>query len=270
MDWRSAPALAIGLVAALGLGGCGALSVGEEQELGDEAARELRRKLDFVADPWVREYVEAIGAEVAAAAGPQPYTYRFHVVNDRDLNAFALPAGHIYVNTGVVLAASDVSELAGVMAHEVSHVALRHVARNYRRQRNTGVFYQLGALAAGLLVGGDVAAGGQMLGELAAVAFINTFTRSAEVEADAFAVELLPRAGYHPAGLVRFFQTLESRGRFDVPEFLSSHPATENRIEETSARLEAMALPEGLRVRDDGRLQIIQRRIDLLSGRAAL
>jgi len=259
--------LAMGL-AALWLAGCGALSVSEEQELGDEAARELRTHLDFVADPWVRDYVEAIGARVAGAAGPQPYTYRFHVVQDDDLNAFALPAGHIYINTGVVLASSDVSELAGVIAHEVGHVALRHVAHNYRRERNTGVFYQIGALALGLLVGGDVAAGGQMIGEVAAVAFMNTFTRAAEEEADRFAVEVLPRAGYHPAGLVSFFETLASQGDGHLPEFLSSHPATESRIEATAARVAAADLPPDLAVRDDGRLQIIQRRIQLLgSGR---
>lgn len=253
------------IVCAALLGSCGSLSVSEEQEIGDEAARELRRELEFVTDPWVHHYIEAIGAEIATAAGPSAYRYRFHVVQDASLNAFALPAGHIYVNTGIILAAANVSELAGVMAHEVGHVARRHVAHNYKRQRNTSVLYRLGAIAAGVLVGGNLARGGQMLGELAAVTFINTFTRQAEVEADAFAVEVLPRAGYHPAGLVSFFETLEKHKESYIPEFLSSHPTTENRVEATRARVEAAVLPPGLAVRDDGRLQLIQRRIELLS-----
>ena len=246
--------------------GCGTLSVGEEQKLGAEAARELRRELDFVTDARVREYVERIGAEIVAAAGPQPYDYRFHVVVDDSLNAFALPAGHIYVHTGILLEAADVSEVAGVIAHEVGHVALRHVARNYHRQRNTGVLYQVGALAAAIFVGGHAAAGGQMLGELAAVAYLNTFTRDAEVEADRFAVEVLPKAGYHPAGLLSFFRTLEAEGGAEAPGFLASHPATDDRIEQTQALVDGSVLTRELRVRDDGRLQIIQRRIELLTG----
>ena len=260
--------LAALLLAAAGLG-CGSLSVTEEQELGDEAARELRRELDFVSDPWIREYVETLGEEIAGASGPQPYAFRFHVVEDDSLNAFALPAGHIYIHTGIILAAADVSELAGVIAHEVGHVALRHVARNYRRQRNTSILYQIGALATGIFVGGDLARGGELLGEVAAVAYLNTFTRAAEEEADAFAVETLPRAGYHPNGLVSFFETLQASDDNHMPEFLSSHPTTDSRIEETAARVAEASLPPGLTVRDDGMLQIIQRRIELLSGEAA-
>ena len=153
------------------------------------------------------------------------------------------------------------------MGHEIGHVVLRHVAHNYNRQRNTGILYQLGALAAAIFVGGSAAAGGQMLGELAAVAYVNTFGRDAESEADRFAVEVLPKAGYDPAGLVSFFRTLEAQSDAHAPEFLSSHPATGNRIEHTEALLAATALPAGLRVHDDGRLELIQRRIELLSRR---
>lgn len=248
--------------------GCGTLSVPEEEELGAEAARDLRRQLDFVRDPYVLDYVEDIGRDILAAAGPQPYAYRFHVVEDDSLNAFALPAGYIYVHTGLILEAANVSELAGVMAHEVGHVVGRHVAENYNRQRNTGILYQIGALAAAIFVGGNAAAGGQLLGELAAVAYLNTFTREAEVEADAFAVEVLPRAGYDPRGLVSFFETLQAQGGDHVPAFLSSHPATEDRIENTRALIAETDLSGDLRVRDDGRLEIIQRRIELLTGRA--
>jgi predicted Zn-dependent protease len=262
---RTTARAALCLALPVALLACGTLSVREEEELGAEAARELRKQLDFVGDPYVVEYVEAIGAAVVAASGPQPYAFRFHVVEDDSLNAFALPAGGIYIHTGTILAAADVGELAGVIGHEVGHVVRRHVARNYARQRNTGILYQLASLAAAIFVGGSAAAGGQIVGELAAVAFVNTFTREAEEEADAFAVEVLPIAGYHPQGLVSFFETLQRQGGAHVPEFLASHPATENRIAHTAALIEAAELPEGLVVRDGGELQIIQRRIELLT-----
>lgn len=265
---RCAVLAVAGVCALSALTACATLSVPEEEKLGADAARELGRELDFVRDPWVVDYVEQIGRDLLVAAGPQPYAFRFYVVDDDTLNAFALPAGYVYIHTGVILEAANVSELAGVMAHEVGHVALRHVAENYNRQRTTGVLYQLGALAAAIFVGGNAAAGGQILGQLAAVAYLNTFSREAEAEADAFAVRVLPRAGYDPHGLVSFFETLRAQGQPQVPGFLSSHPATEERIESARALIAREDLPPDLRVRDDGRLEIIQRRIELLTGRA--
>ena len=248
---------------------CTTLSVPEEQKLGSEAARELRKQLDLVRDEWVIGYVNGIGREVVAASGPQPYPYEFYVVDDETLNAFALPAGYVYIHTAIILEAANVSELAGVMAHEVGHVALRHVAHNYNRKRNTSLLYNLFAVAVSLFVPGYAAAGGQLLGQLAAVAYVNQFTREAEAEADAFAVEVLPRAGYDPNGLVSFFETLREQGGPHVPEFLASHPATEHRIEDTRALISRSELPPGLKVSDGGELEIIQRRIELLTSAAS-
>src|SRR5262245_57421999 len=220
--------IALVAVVASGLPGCGTISVKDEEEIGAEEAKNLRRELDFITDPHVLAYVESIGGAIASAAGPQPYRFRFHVVEDSTLNAFALPAGHIYIHTGVILESANVSELAGVIGHEVGHVVCRHVAKNYNRQRNTGILYKVASLAAAIFIGGSAAVGGRMLGELAAVAYLNTFTREAEMEADQFAVEVLPRAGYDPSGLVTFFETLKAQGGAETPEFLSSHPATEH------------------------------------------
>jgi predicted Zn-dependent protease len=247
---------------------CGTLSLRQEEDLGEQSARELERQLDFVRDPWVVDYVGDIGREIVAASGPQPFEYTFRVVDDAELNAFALPAGYIYIHTAILLEAANVSEVAGVVAHEVGHVVRRHVARNYNRQRNTGLLYQLGAVAAAIFLGGNAAAGGQILGELAAVAYLNQFTREAEMEADAFAVEVLPLAGYDPNGLVSFFDTLRRSSGAHVPTFLASHPATEDRIQQTAALIAASPPPPGLRTSDGGHLELIQRRIQLLTGHA--
>jgi predicted Zn-dependent protease len=265
---RASAALVLAL--ALVPTGCGTLSVADEKELGDELAGEARRQLAFVREEVVVDYVEDIGRALVHAAGPQPFEYHFYVVDDPELNAFAMPAGHVYVQTGIILSAANVSELAGVMAHEVGHVALRHIARNYNKNRNAGILYQLGALVSSIFLPGPAAYGGQMLGQLAIVGVLNSFSREAESEADAFAVNAMPKAGLDPQGLVSFFQTLAEQdhgGR--PPEFLSSHPATADRIAATHRLIEQAQLPQGLRISDNGKLEIIQRRIHLLTERAA-
>jgi predicted Zn-dependent protease len=242
--------------------------VPEEQRLGEELRREVQRQLVFVNDPVVKDYVQQIGQQIVAAAGPQPFPYTFYVVEDEELNAFAMPAGYVYIHTGILLKARNVSELAGVIGHEVGHVALRHIAENYNKQRSAGLLQSALVVAGGLLGGQGGAAAANLLGGVGALAVINSFTREAEREADTFAVEVLPRAGYDPIGLVTFFETLRREGGARPPEFLSSHPAPEDRMESGRASIAAADLPPGLRVTDGGRLEIIQRRVRLLTGRA--
>jgi predicted Zn-dependent protease len=256
----------LALLVGLALPACAPLSVQEEQRLGYQMSRELRGQLVFVRDPVIARYVEDIGRQVLAASPPQPFEYHFYVVEDEDLNAFAAPAGHIYVHTGTVLAARNASELVGVIAHEIGHVAHRHIANNYNRQRNTGLAYQVGVLAGALLGGNLGASAAQLGGGLAATAYLNTFGREAEMEADAFAVDAMPPAGWDPNGLVSFFQTLQAEGGASVPTFLSSHPATADRIAATRARIAQRRSDRSLRVDDGGKLEIIQRRIEILTG----
>jgi predicted Zn-dependent protease len=245
---------------------CAPLSVREEQQLGKQMSRELRSQVVFVRDEIVNDYVQDIGSALIAAAGRQPFTYHFYVIEDEELNAFAAPAGYIYVHTGTILAAKDASELAGVIAHEVGHVAYRHVANNYNRQRNTSLAYRVGVLAAWAFGGGLGASAAQLGGGLAATAYLNQFGREAEMQADAFAVAVMPRAGWDPNGLVTFFQTLQKEGGPHVPVFLSSHPATEDRIEAARARISRLPPNASLRKTDGGKLDIIQRRIEILTG----
>ncbi len=134
--------------------------------------------------------------------------------------------------------------------------------------RNTGIAHQMAVLAAGLYGGQAAAAGVDMVGGVGAMAWLNSFGRDAEREADAFAVEVMPRAGYDPEGLVTFFDTLSREGGANPPSFLSSHPATTERIQNTRAVIEETVYRPGLKLTDGGRLEIIQRRILLLTGRA--
>ncbi len=259
--------LGVALLAVWLAAGCGTLSVPDERELGMEANREVRSKLTLLRDRVVNDYVAQLGAKLVAASGPQPFQYEFHVVEDDQINAFALPAGYIYVHTETLLQARNVSELAGVMGHEVGHVAKRHIAHNYNRQRNTGIAHQVLVIGAGVAGGSAAAGAANLLGGLAGIAYLNTFGREAESEADAFAVEVLPRAGYDPRGLVSFFETLARESGSGGPSFLSSHPAPADRIQATSSLIASRKLPPGLEVSDDGRLEIIQQRIRLVTGK---
>lgn len=257
-----------GLMALSLLGACGTLTVPQEKRLGEEFSREIRREVILLRDPVVTGYVERIGQAIVRAAGPQPFAYHFYVVDDDEINAFAAPAGYIYIHTETILMARNVSELAGVIAHEVGHVVKRHIAHNYGRQRNTGIAHQGFVLAAGMLGGSPAAGAANLGGALAGTAYLNKFGRDAERESDAFAVEVMPKAGYDPIGLVTFFKTLRSESGSGGASFLSSHPATDERIEETRLLIAALPQRSDLRVDDSGRFEIIQRRVRLLVGPA--
>jgi predicted Zn-dependent protease len=253
----------------LWLAACGPITISEERRLGYDFEYQMRRELVFIHDRAVREYVSDMGDEVVRAARPQPFDYRFYVVNDDEINASAGPAGLIYVHTETILKARNASELAGVLAHEVGHVALRHIANNYNRQRNTQIGQDILVAGASIFGGGAVGSAAQLGTGLAAMAYLNSFGREAEMEADAFAVEVLPKAGYDPEGLITFFRTLthEAEGKPQAPNFISSHPATADRVESTRAAIEALPSRAGLRINDGGKLEIIQRRIELLTNR---
>lgn len=245
---------------------CGTLSVPEERRLGDEFETEARRSFRFLRDRTVRDYIRRLGDSIVEASQPHPFAYTFDVIDDDEINAFAGPGGHIYVHTGTILRARNVSELVGVIAHEIGHVSLRHIANNYNRQRTTGLAHQVGVLMAGVFVGPNAAGAANLLGGLAGIAYLNTFTREAEEEADRFAIDVLPRAGYDPRGMVSFFRTMQAEGDVAVPGFLRSHPTTHQRIAAAEGAIRAEVLPAGLHVHDRGRLEIIQRRIRILVG----
>lgn len=243
------------------------LTIEEERELGAEVERSARAEFDFVHDEVVVGYIAGLGNDLLRVMGPQPFDYDFYVIQDDELNAFAMPGGSIYFHTGLISKAKNVSELVGVMGHEIGHVYHRHVANNYRRQRNTGIAHQLGVLAAGVLAGGAAAQAVDLLGGMGAMAYLNQFGRDAERESDVFAVRTVPKAGYDPSGIVSFFETLREEYGDGGSSFLSSHPATAERIHDTRALIAAQDLPPGLREDDDGRLEIVQHRIKLLTGK---
>jgi predicted Zn-dependent protease len=253
------------LLLATSLGACAHLPPEREQALGHEFHRVLSREQPLLRDPIVHRYVEEIGHRLVRAAGLDPSAHRFHVVLHPGLNAFAAPGGFIYLHTGALLAAHDVSEVAGVLAHEIGHVAGRDVAENWERRQDAARARRVGVVAAGLTAGPLGAGAAGLLGGLGGLAWLNSFSRADERAADDFAVEILPGAGYDPRGLPSFFETLLRGDPIGAPEFLSSHPDTAERVTRSLEKIAEADVAAPIRADDGGRLQIIQRRIELLT-----
>jgi predicted Zn-dependent protease len=226
-----------------------ALNKSREAQIGRSVMLQLRNAGVVVDDPFLTEYLSTLGSQLATHANNGEFNFNFFVVKDDRINAFALPGGYIGVNSGLVLASDSESELAGVLAHEISHVTQRHIARSaYDNQRNSIV--SMAAMLAALVLGaasdmsGDAMQGVVMGSQaLAAQRQIN-FTRSNEHEADRVGIELLSDAGFDPHGMSSFFEKLGRRyggSSQAVPELLRSHPVTSERVAE--ARDRARQLP---------------------------
>jgi beta-barrel assembly-enhancing protease len=204
-------------------------TVEQDIELGRQSAKQVERQIPFVHDPVVERYVADIGRRLAAVAPGAKYPYEFKVVNLSDVNAFALPGGFMYVNRGLIEAVETEGELAGVMAHEMAHVALRHqtnqVSKAYVARAGAGI---LGGLLGSGGTGGVMAS----LGGLGLNALFLKFSRTDEEQADVVGTQILSRAGYSPNEMVNMFAMLRKAGARDpgrLARFMSDHPATADR-----------------------------------------
>ena len=227
------------------------VSQDEEVELGRRNAEQVDAQLPLVRDPIASNYVQALGTSLARGTPRQDLEWRFRIVDSRQINAFALPGGFIYVNRGLIERAERLDELAGALAHEVGHVALRHSARQIEKQTKTGVAVELGCRLTDLC-NSDVARAAIQVGGAALFA---RYSRHDEAEADSEAVQLVIDAGIDPNGIPSLFQRLiEERRRSParIEVFFASHPLEEDRIVATQREIEALApsLPQGLRQDD--------------------
>ena len=261
------------LLLALGfsIAGCGTLSVQQEKQIGRQAQRQMRAENTLVRDLVTVNYIRELGAELVEAARPTPFDIRFYVVEDDDLNAGAYPAGTIIIHTGIISSVSDVSELASVLAHEVGHVTERHFAKRYKKSRNTGVAAQAVGVAVAVVTGNPYWTNAADLGAgIVGKAYLATNSREDESAADTLAIETMVNADFDPDGMVHFFEYLEQeQGKGGGPGFLMTHPSAADRAERTMALVAAAKLANpGRRFRrtDGGKLEIIQRRLELIVG----
>ena len=202
-------------------------SLEREQALGRELAFEVEHQATVVTDPVVTEYVNRLGQNIVRNSDAKvPFTIK--VLDDDEINAFALPGGYFYVNSGLIMAADNEAELAGVMAHEIAHVAARHVTKNYTRAQ----LFNLASIPL-IFVGGPIGyAVRQGVGLALPMSFLK-FSRDAEREADLLGLEYTYRAGYDPEAFVTFFEKLKTEEKKKHSAFakaFATHPMTEQRI----------------------------------------
>jgi beta-barrel assembly-enhancing protease len=202
----------------------------EETRIGREFRREAKKHLKLVTNPEVERYIERIGQRILSTMGPQPFDYRFFVVNDSQLNAFAVPGGSIYFYTGLIEKAKSTSEVAGVMGHEIVHIKGRHMARSSGPDA-VSLLSLLGMLLLARSGTGAQAAGA--IGQAVAATRQIAYTRQLEMEADTLGVRYMASAGYDPKGALGFLKILDQEralNPIETPAYLMTHPITQERV----------------------------------------
>ncbi len=257
------------LVASATVGCASQPTVQQEAEVGRRVEQQVLREAHLLRDEPLTSYVDALGERLVAKLEPHAVQPSFRVAESDDFNASAHLGGLILVNTGLILQVTNVSELAGVIAHEIGHVRLRHVAQNYAKAKNAGLLHQVLSTAGQAAYGLPGGLAASALSGLSLSTYLNSFTREHEAEADRFAVTALARAGLDPNGVISLFETLERThgGGGAVPGFLRSHPTEAARVAAARAAVAELGPLAGLQKDDNGRLEIIQHRVRLLTGK---
>jgi beta-barrel assembly-enhancing protease len=215
-------------------------STEKEVRLGRELAAEVDRQAKFVDDPVITEYVNRVGQNIVLHSDAKvPFTIK--VIDSDEVNAFALPGGFFYVNKGLLLAADNEAELAGVMAHEIAHVAARHAVENQAK----GTLLEYAAIAGSIFIGGIPGMIYQNTAGIGLLGIFMKFSRSAEEEADKLGVQYMYAAGYDPGAMATMFEKLEAKNK-KKPGFIArafaTHPAPPDR--RASALALAARFPE--------------------------
>lgn len=243
----------------------------DEAMLGREVMTDIRSSPEYFDDPETVDFVSSVGHRLLAVSDDVgDIKFEFFVVQDPTLNAFALPGGYIGVHTGLITAAESESELASVLAHEISHVTQHHIARMIEAQSNNLPF-AFAAMAAAILAARsnpDMAAGAVLGSQAGMIQAQLDFTRENEREADRLGIARMIKSPYDPHAMATFFEKLQRYGRFyegTAPAYLKTHPLTLQRLSEIEDRIHAIP-PKRVFDRPDFRL--VQERINALTGTA--
>ncbi len=239
-------------------GGVNFYSLQKERALGHRLAEEVESQSRLISDPVITEYVNRIGQVIVRHSDAKvPFTIK--VVDDDEINAFALPGGFFYVDSGLILAADSESELAGVMAHEIAHVAARHATKNATRAQ----IFNLASIPL-IFVGGPVGYAVREVAGLAVPMSFLKFSRDAEREADLLGLQYDYAAGYDPQTFVAFFEKLkagEKEHKGMMAKAFSTHPMTSDRIKRAQAEIATMLPPKAQYIEDSSEFQEIKGRL---------
>jgi beta-barrel assembly-enhancing protease len=233
----------------------------QDVELGKRAAAGAEKQLPLCNAPKVDAYLTQLGTRLASKlpTGGVQYPFEFHCVNDKAINAFALPGGYVFINRGVVEVADTEAQLAAVMAHELSHVALRHGTNQATKAQAAQSFLGITSSIFGDSPGGALLT---QLGAFAAGGVLLRYSRTAESQADVMGTQVLYDTGYDPRAMAQFFEKLESekKGK-NPPEFFSDHPNPERRVERVDEEIQKLGgIPPNAR-RDSAEFEAIKREV---------
>jgi Zn-dependent protease with chaperone function len=230
----------------------------QDAELGRQLSQDAEKQLPMLNNARVDDYLNRLGQRLAANAPGEKFSYRFRAVNDRSINAFALPGGYLYIHRGVIEAAENEAQLAGVMGHEIAHASLRHGTN--QASRASAAQLGLGILGGVLGSGSTGAVLTQVGANIFAGTFLLTYSRNAERQADLGGTQMLYDAGYDPRAMAQFFEKLHAQGqRSRMPEWFSSHPRPENRMELAMEEVQRLGGPPPNYRTDSAEFQEIKR-----------
>jgi len=214
-----------------------AISLKEEQKLAREFMKYIVRNHELIDDPTIVGYVDRMGQKILSGMPKQPFKYHFYVIKEDSYNAFAIPAGHIFIHSGLLSAMESENELAGILGHEIAHVVNRHISKRIERSKKIDLATMAG-MVAGIFIGaatGDGAAaqtlafGAAAAGQTASLAY----SREDEAQSDQLGLQYIQRAGYDPKGLITILKKIRSKQWFSskqIPTYMMTHPALEERI----------------------------------------
>ena len=222
------------------------VTVTDEEKMARSFLKVIYRQYEFIDDPDITDYVSKIGNRIVAGLEKPLFNYHFYVIKTDPYNAFAIPAGYIFINSGLLMAMDDEDELAGILAHEIAHVNARHISQKIERSKKIG-WARMAGMVAGALMGiagaGDAAqavtrgsAGAAQTAELA-------YSRENEMQADELGLDYLANAGYSGEGLLKILKKMRSKQWFDsnqVPTYLMTHPAVDDRIAYLDTQIASM------------------------------
>jgi len=232
----------------------------QDIQVGKQNAAEAEKQLRMLNDSRVDKYLNALGLKLAAHAPGDKFPYQYKCVNDMAVNAFALPGGFIYINRGAIEAADTEAQLAGVMAHETSHVALRHGTNQATKAQLTSVpFAILGGMVGGNSMGGLLA---QLASSFSLNSILLKYSRTDESQADVMGTQILYDTGYDPRAMAQFFEKLGAETKGKLPaQFFSDHPNPGNRVERVDEEVDKLGGAPANYVADSPEFQEIKRYI---------
>ncbi len=240
------------------------ITLTEEEELSHKFLKIALSRFDLIRDPLIVGYVNQVGQKLIATLPEQPFEYHFYVIEEPVYNAFATPAGHIFVHSGLLMAMETEDELAGILAHELAHGVCRHISQKIERASRINLA-TLAGLAAGIFLGiggaGAEAVNAVTVGTMAAGQSASlAYSRQDERQADQLGLSYLTKAGYSAKGLLRVLKKIKDKqwfGSETVPDYMMTHPAVEERIRRISAWLADHPVPE----ETEGRFDVVHTRL---------